>query len=187
MNGRLAFRPVNKSVKTLLIAVIAFTTASFCWGDDIPQEAVNYYANKYGHEHPDTLQVVQIDFKGGGSRQLLMTFAKRDWSGPEAVWAVIEFKNGQWVEPKTLDIDGDIKDFSALQFDPADASFVYLPSYKHYGLLAHWRKNWTFTYLENDVLNTVYFWTAPEVGLTEQSLKNLMDANKITLQQRTIP
>ena len=71
---------------------------------------------------------------------------------------------------------------------PLRQVFVYLPSYKHNGLLTHLRRGrvWTFVYLEKDVLNTLFFWTPPEIGLTEQSLKKLLDANKITVQQREV-
>ena len=175
-------------MKITLIISILFCFVSLSLGDEIPQGAIDYFANKNGHKHPDTLQIVQVDFKGNGSNQFLMTFANGDWEGPQAVWGVVELKNDLWTEPKTLDTDGQIKDFSAVGFDPGETSFVYLPSYKHNGLLTRVRRGrvWTFTYLEKDVLNTVFFWTAPEVGLTEQSLEKLRKANKITVQQRTV-
>lgn len=175
-------------MKKSLIVLFFFVMLSLGWCDEIPQGAINYYANKYGHKHPDTLQAVQVDFKGDGSRQFLMTFANGDWEGPEAVWGVIELKNGQWAELKTLDADGEIKDFSAVGFDPAETSFVFLPSYKHNGILTRARRGrvWTFTYLEKGVLNTLYFWTASQVGLTDDGLKKLMDAHKITVQQITV-
>jgi hypothetical protein len=174
-------------MKPLRFILILLATASLSWGDDVPQGAVDYFANKYGHDHPDTLQIVPVSFRGNGPHQFLMTFAKDDWTGPDAVWGVVEFTNGQWGEPKTIDIDGQTKDFSAINFDPTDASFVYLPSYKRYGLLAHWRRDWTFTYFTNDAVYTYYFWTASQVGLTEDALKKLMDAHKVTVVQRTVP
>jgi len=187
MNGDMGYRGPSNSMKLLIIIATLFITVSSSLGDDIPQGAVDYFANKYGHEHPDTLQIVPVNFRENGPRQYLMTFAKDDWKGPDAVWGVVEFKNGQWSEPKTFDIDGEAKDFSAMNFDPTDASFVYLPSYKRYGLFAHWRKNWTFTYLTGDALCTLYLWTASQVGLTDDGLKKLMDAHRVTVQKCTVP
>ena len=174
-------------MKTLLLAFAFFATASLGLGCDIPRGVIDYYASKYGHEHPDTVQMVQVDFNGDGSSQFLMTFAKGDWAGPESGWTVVELKNGQWGEPKTLGFHGEIANFSAMAFDPDKASFVYLPSYKRNGLITRWRKNWTFTYLEKDVLTTVYFWTPSQVGLADDAFKQLMDSKKVTVIQKQVP
>ena len=181
------YQKVNKAMKLYLIMLVLFLAVSYCFGDNTQLGAVNYYANKYGHEHPDTVQIVQVDFNGDGSSQFIMTFAKRDWAGPESGWTVVELKNGQWGEPRTLGFHGEIVDFSAMAFDPDKASFVYLPSYKRNGLITRWRKNWTFTYLENDTLTTVYFWTPSQVGLADDAFKQLMDSKKVTVIQKQVP
>ena len=175
-------------MKLNLIALLLLTTVISGWGVDIPQGAVIYFAQKYGHKHPDAVQIVQVNFNEDSSREYLMTFAKGDWEGPEGGWTVVELKNGSWVEPKTLDTDGQIKDFGAVDFDPELACFAYLPSYKHNGILAHSRKSktWWFTYLAGDVLNTVYFWTPSQVGLTDESLQKLMESKKMTVVQQQV-
>ena len=187
-SGKLVCRIVNRKMKILLIVSTILMTARCAWCDDVPQAVVDYFAAKNGHAHPDALQIVPVDFKGAGSHQFLMTFAKDNWEGPEAVWAVVELRNGQWTEPKTLDYDGEIKDFSAVNFNPERTSFFYLPSYKHKGLVEYSPKErvWTFTYLNGDVINAVLFWTASQVGLTEDALKKLMAAHKVNVEQVTV-
>jgi hypothetical protein len=163
------------------------TTAVNMLDDGLFQGEIEYYADKYGRENPDTIQIARVDFKRDGAPQYLLTFASGDWNGSNAIWGVVELKNGRWSEVQTLDTDGAIKDYSVLRFDPADASFVYLPSYKRNGLLVHRREYWTFTYLEKDVLDTAYFWTVSQTGLTNDTLKQLVDSKKLMLIRTQVP
>jgi hypothetical protein len=174
-------------MKTFLLTFFLLILTGLSQGADIPQGAINYYVNKYGHDKNDTLKIIPVDLRGDGSTQYLMTFAKGDWSGPESGWTVVVRENGQWGEPKTLGLRGEIANFSLMAFDPDKASFVHLPSYKHNGIITRWRKNWTFTYLENDVLTTVYFWAPSQIGLTDDALNTLMDSKKVRIVRKSVP
>jgi hypothetical protein len=174
-------------MKLTATSLFFLATCGLILADDIPQGAIDYFA-QLGHEHPDTIRIVEVDLKGDGTQQYLMTFAKGDWSGPDAVWSVVENDNGVWKEPKMLDIDGQVKDFSGMTFDPLNAAFIYLPSYKRKGLLAQWKHNWTFTYLlDSGVLFTTWFWTPSQAGLTEKGIEELIKTHKVAVVQKAVP
>lgn len=186
-NGKENSKKANKYMKVFYFTFLFLILASLSQGADIPQGAINYYLNKYGHKQNNTLKIIPVELRGDGSTQYLMTFANGDWSGPESGWTVVERMYGQWGEPKTLSQRGEIANFSLMAFDPDKASFVYLPCYKHNGIITRWRKNWTFTYLEKDVLTTVYFWDPSQIGLTENDFNTLMDSKKVTIVSKSAP
>lgn len=157
----------------------------------IPQNAIDFFARKNRHNHPNTAQIIEVDFRGDGSPQFLMTFVKGDgdWYGGETFWTLIEFKEGQWSTPKWIDEGGTVWDEALLDFDPNASAFVYLPSYKRNGLLEHAKrfKLWTFTYFEKNILNTLFFWDPADVGLTGASIEEMIQANKVTVIQNKVP
>jgi hypothetical protein len=150
---------------------------------------IEYYLREFGHEHPDDLMKVELDFAGNGSPVVLLSFSKtNNESRAGYTWRVFQLSGGQWIEPKTFGTDGSIKNFGALQFMPEQACFAYVPSYKCNGVIARFPgKVWSFSYFIGSAINTTYFWSASELGLSEVDLDNLMSSKVITVDRQIVP
>ncbi|EDY17553.1 hypothetical protein CfE428DRAFT_4851 [Chthoniobacter flavus Ellin428] len=133
----------------------------------------------------DKLLVVRVDFNQHGDAAFLLCYSVTDYFKHVGhTWTVLEFKNGAWVEPKTLDENGVTKNTSAISFDEDNADLVRLDKYGRYGILSYSYKQWWFTYLENDVLRTIRFAKASDIGMSEMELKRLADSRKISVERR---
>ena len=176
-------------MKTKLFALLLLLfVRGFAHADERLESAVRAFLAKAPHAYPgDELLLTQVDLNGDGNTEILLCYSETDYFKHVGhTWTVLELKDGKWVEPKTLNRNGEIENSSEVVFDENSASFVRLEKYHHYGILSRPAKQWWFTYLENDTLKTLRFEKAADIGMTEDDLRKLADSNKITVDQRPL-
>src|SRR5262249_30596799 len=153
--------------------------AKVSWADVGKESAIAAFLSRTSHASPnDELLVAKVDFNQDGNAEFLLCYSVTDYFKHVGhTWTVLEFKDGNWTEPKTLNKDGVIENSSEVVFDEGSVSFVHLDKYNHSGILSHPNQQSRFTYLQDDTLKTMRFGKASDIGLSEEQLKRLVESN----------
>lgn len=176
-------------MKKFYIALRVLGCLPACANDE--NIAINKYLNEYGYENGEKLFVSRVDFDGDGVNEIALSFSKTDFYKESGFysWAVFQWKDGKWQEPKTLSATGRVLDFSFVNFWPETAGFVTLPKIGKKGILTQFGKPpvWSFSYLENGTLKSMNIEDPADVDSTDEDLTALCEASKIIVEKKDTP
>jgi len=178
-------------MKTKLLILVAFAISCHAWADSTLDNAVSFYTQNFGHEHPDELMYTSVDFNADGVPKVLVASSYGYYDKMQGyTWTVLELRNGTWVQPKTQEMTGNVFKGAVISFDPWFTGFVFLKKYNRNGILTYFPKGkfWAFTYLDKpaDILKTIHFDKASEVNMTEDALTALRDSGKLDLKRKQV-
>lgn len=105
-------------------------------------------------------------------------------------WTFFEFKDNQWIQPKTQEFGGEVSNIAGVDFDHTNAGNVYVKKFKKKGILSYnqrFRFGY-FTYLDaiDNILKTIQFLKPSEIGMTEEELIKLIDSGKLNIRHRIL-